>query len=47
MIIHHISNHSFETRDSADPGLEPGRVDKKIEEGKTRCDPIKNLVAIR
>jgi len=53
MIIHHISIHSFETRpggstrDPADPGLELGRVEEKIGEGKTWCDPIKNLVAIR
>jgi len=25
--------------DPADPGLEPGRVEKKTEKGKTRCDP--------
>jgi hypothetical protein len=23
----------------ADPGLEPGRVEEKTGEGKTRCDP--------
>jgi len=39
--------HSFETRsgkstwDSADPGLELGRVEEKIEEGKNRCDPAR------
>jgi len=27
------------TRDSVDPGLEPGRVEEKIGEGTTRCDP--------
>jgi len=27
------------TRDPADPGPEPGRVDEKTGEGKTRCDP--------
>jgi hypothetical protein len=27
------------TRDSADPGLEPGRIEEKIGEGTTRCDP--------
>jgi hypothetical protein len=37
-------NHSLETRpggsiqDPADPGLELGRVEEKIEEGNTRCD---------
>jgi hypothetical protein len=24
-----------------DPGLEPGWVEDKIGEGKTRCDPVK------
>jgi hypothetical protein len=56
------SYYSFETwpggltRDSADPRLEPGRIEEKIGEGKTRCDPVtrltrqdpvKNPVAIR
>jgi hypothetical protein len=59
------SYYSFETRpggltwDLVDPGLEPGRIEEKIGEGKTRCDPVdpvtrltrqdpvKNLVAIR
>jgi hypothetical protein len=37
--------HSFEIRpsgltwDSADPELEPGWVEKKIEKVMTRCDP--------
>jgi hypothetical protein len=37
--------HSFETQpggsiwDPVDPGLEPGRIEEKIEKGKTRCDP--------
>jgi len=26
-------------RDPADSGLEPGRVEEKSGEGKTRCDP--------
>ena len=35
---------------TADPGLEPGRVEEKIGEEKTRCepadpDPVKNPVA--
>jgi hypothetical protein len=39
--------HSFETRsgestwDPADPGLELGRGEEKIEEGKNRCDPAR------
>ena len=45
--------HSFETQlggstqDLADPGLEPGWVEIKIGEGKTRRDPIKNPVTTR
>jgi hypothetical protein len=35
------------TWDLADPGLKPGRAEEKMEEGKTRCDPVKNLVATR
>jgi hypothetical protein len=34
-------NHSFETWPSLEPadlGLEPGRVDEKIEKVMTRCD---------
>jgi hypothetical protein len=27
--------------------LEPGWVEEKIEEGKTRCDPVKNPIATR
>jgi hypothetical protein len=27
------------TQDQADPGLEPGRVEEKTGEGKTRYDP--------
>jgi hypothetical protein len=26
-------------RDPGDPGLEPSRVEEKMREGKTRCDP--------
>jgi hypothetical protein len=39
--------HSFETRsgestwDPADPGLELGRGEEKIEKGKNRCDPAR------
>jgi hypothetical protein len=49
--------HNFETRlggstwDPANPGLEPGRVEEKMGEGKTRCDlarpgqdPVANLL---
>jgi hypothetical protein len=38
--------HSFETQpggsiwDLVDPGLEPGRVEEKIEKEKTQCDPV-------
>jgi len=39
--------HSFETRNLVNPGLELDRVEEKIEEGKTRCDPVKNPVATR
>jgi hypothetical protein len=38
------------TRDPADPGLEPGRVDEKIEKvmtRPTRQNPVKNQVATR
>jgi len=38
------------SRDPANPRLEPGRVEEKIREEKTRCDPadlIKNPVATR
>jgi hypothetical protein len=50
----HCSFHSFETRpggstrDPAESRLEPGRVQEKIGEEKTRCDlvdQVKNLVA--
>jgi len=34
------SYYSFETRDPTDPGLKPGRIEEKIGEGKTRCDPV-------
>jgi len=43
--LHDPQNHSFETRSGrsirnpVDSGPEPGRVDKKTGEGKTRCDP--------
>jgi hypothetical protein len=40
-------DYSFETRDPANPELELDRVEEKIEEGKTRCDPVKNPVATR
>jgi hypothetical protein len=29
------------TRDPADPGLEPDRVEEKIGKGKTWCDPAR------
>ena len=34
--------HSFETRPglASDPGLEPGLVEEKTKEKKTRCDPV-------
>ena len=31
-------------QDSADPGLEPGQVEEKTGEGKTRCDPDDDTV---
>ena len=40
-------DYSFETQDPVNPGLELNRVEEKIEEGKTRCDPVKNPVATR
>jgi len=45
--------HSIETRPGrstrypTNPGLEPGRVEEKMGEEKTWCDPVKNLVATR
>ena len=33
------------TRDPTDPGLEPGRVEEKMREEKTRCDPTANPLA--
>jgi hypothetical protein len=45
--------HSLETRPGGstryptNPGLEPGRVEEKIREGKTWRGPVKNLVATR
>ena len=40
----HTHTHTFETRpgstrDPANPGLEPGRFNEKIEKVMTQCDP--------
>jgi hypothetical protein len=29
-----------------DPGLEPDWVEEKIEEGKTRCDPVDPVIRL-